>query len=101
MVKIELSMISQELEEVNGSSIPNRKLRVCFSSSSYDSSDDGDITTVESYKNLDFGTQVPLTDGIRCTDLIDVRPRVTDYTVGEGTRSPFEFFGESFQWWST
>ena len=79
-----------------GAAVPNRRLKVCFSNSSYDSSDDGDITTVQSYKNLNYGTEVPSTDGIRCTDLIDARPRVSDYTVGEGTRSPFEFFGRTF-----
>ena len=79
-----------------GASVPNRKLKICFSSSSYDSSDDGDITTVQSYKNLDYSTQIPAVNDIRCTDLIDARPRVSDYTVGEGSRSPFEFFGRTF-----
>ncbi len=79
-----------------GVSIPSRKLKACYSSSSYDPSDDGDITTVQSYKNLDFKTQIPKVNGIRCTDIIDARPRVSDYTVSTGGRSPFEFFGRSF-----
>ena len=31
------------------------------------------------------------TAGIRHTDIIDLRPRVNDYSVTEGARSPFEF----------
>ena len=76
--------------------VPNSRLKICFTSASYDSSDDGDITTVQSYKNMNYRTEVPSVDGIRCTDLIDCRPRVSNYTVGEGTRSPFEFFGRTF-----
>ena len=36
------------------------------------------------------------TAGIRHTDIIDLRPRVNDYSVTEGARSPFEFLGRSF-----
>ena len=29
-------------------------------------------------------------------DIIDIRPRVSDYTVSASTRSPLEFYGRSF-----
>ena len=37
-----------------------------------------------------------LTNGFRNTDIIDLRPRVSDYTVTAGASSPFEFDGRSF-----
>ena len=35
-----------------------------------------------------------LTD-LRNTDLLDIRPRVSSYTVAESNRSPLEFLGRS------
>ena len=32
---------------------------------------------------------------IRNTDLLDIRPRVSNYTVAESNRSPLEFLGRS------
>ena len=32
----------------------------------------------------------------RNSDIIDIRPRVSSYTVSENSRSPFEFFGRIF-----
>lgn len=77
-------------------SVPSRKLKVCFASNSYDASDTGDITTASSYSNFDYGNEIPSVNGFRCSDLIDMRPRVSDYTVSPSSRSPFEFYGRSF-----
>ena len=38
------------------SSEPTRKLRVYYKSASYDSTDDGDITTVASYDNFNYSS---------------------------------------------
>jgi len=73
-----------------------RKLKVYFSNGYYQSSDDGDITTVNSYKTLDYTKDIQSVNGIRNTDLIDIRPRVSSYTVSENSRSPLEFYGRSF-----
>ena len=35
-------------------------------------------------------------NGFRNTDMIDVRSRVSNYSVSAGARSPFEFLGRSF-----
>ena len=75
---------------------PTRKLKIYFSSTYYDPSDDGDITTVNSYSNFDYKKDIQLFDGIRTSDIIDIRPRVSNYTVSEGARSPFEFYGRTF-----
>jgi hypothetical protein len=74
---------------------PKGKLKVLFSRYFYDSSDTGHFTTVNSYDGFDYGSDIPSIEGKRLTDIIDFRPRVSDYTVSEGSRSPFEFDGRS------
>ena len=78
------------------SSEPSKKIKVYFSNAYFDPTDDGDITTVESYKQFDYNRDIKIVDGNRTTDIIDIRPRVSDYTVSESVRSPLEFFGRSF-----
>ena len=75
---------------------PKRKLKVYFSSAYFESTDDGDITTVDSYKNFNYSTQIETFNGIRNTDMIDIRPRVTAFTNAEDSRSPLEFYGRTF-----
>ena len=75
---------------------PNRKLRVYFASGYYESTDDGDITTAQSYNSFDYDTEVQTVNNIRNTDIIDIRPRVSSYTSFVGGRSPFEFYGRTF-----
>ncbi|MEC7713294.1 MAG: DUF4815 domain-containing protein, partial [Candidatus Thermoplasmatota archaeon] len=58
--------------------------------------DDGDITTKNSYDTFNYSTEIPTVNGIRNTDLIDIRPRVSDYIVAEDGRSPLEFYGREF-----
>lgn len=76
--------------------VPSNKIKICFSYVDYDSSDDGDITTVNSYVNFNYGKELTSIRGVRVSDIIDARPRVSPYTVSEDSRSPFEFFGRSF-----
>ncbi|MAB69176.1 MAG: hypothetical protein CMH89_06020 [Oceanicaulis sp.] len=76
--------------------VPSNKIKVCFCYVDYDSSDDGDITTVNSYVNFNYGKELPFVNSVNVSDIIDGRPRVSPYTVSEGARSPFEFFGRSF-----
>lgn len=75
---------------------PERKLKVYFMRGFFDSSDDGDITTVNSYNTFNYNNEISSISGYRLTDLIDLRPRVKDYTVSEGNKSPFEFGGRDF-----
>ena len=75
---------------------PERKLKVFFMRGFFETSDDGDITTVNSYTSFNYKNEIPSISGYRVTDLIDLRPRVSDYTVSEGNRSPFEFEGRDF-----
>jgi len=76
--------------------VPNKKIRVYFASSYYDAGDEGDITTINSYVGYNYGTEISGVDGVRCSDIVDVRPRLADYVLAEGARSPFEFDGRNF-----
>lgn len=75
---------------------PTRQLKIYFSNTYYDSSDDGDITTRNSYFECDYTKEIGSVDNIRLTDTIDIRPRVSNYTTTVDTRSPLEFYGRSF-----
>ena len=75
---------------------PSRKLKAYYLSASYNSSDTGDITTINSYQDFKYGTEISSVDGIRNSDIVDARPRVSDYSVSAGERSPLEFLGRSF-----
>jgi hypothetical protein len=75
---------------------PQKKIKVYFEHSFYDPQDDGDITTANSYQLFNYKDDVIYYDGFRLTDIIDIRPRVSDYVVTAGNRSPFEFSGRLF-----
>jgi hypothetical protein len=75
---------------------PNKKIRIYFSNGFYDSSDDGDITTANSYNTFNYSDEITTVNNIRVSDIIDIRPRVSPFTVFENTRSPFEFYGRVF-----
>ena len=84
------------LKRKSNSLAPSKQIKVYFSNAYFDSTDDGDITTVESYKQFDYKNDIKVVNGNRTTDIIDIRPRVSNYTVSENVRSPLEFFGRSF-----
>ena len=85
------------IKRKSDSDSPKKKLRVYFSNGYYESTDDGDVTTVNSYKNFDYVNQIKEVDGIRTSDIIDIRPRTSDVSsISEGDRSPLEFYGRSF-----
>jgi hypothetical protein len=76
---------------------PSNQLKIYFSNGYYDSSDNGDLTTANSYtESYNFAQDVRTVDGIRLTDIIDIRPKVSNYTVAADARSPFEFYGRTF-----
>jgi hypothetical protein len=84
------------LRRRSSASAPTKKIITYFASAKYDTGDTGDITTVESYTSFDYATEIQSIDGISNSDIIDVRPRVSTYTVSEGSRSPLEFEGRSY-----
>ena len=71
-----------------------RKVLVVFDKYVLPSNDTGDFYTVASYDEERFSNDVPLLkDGLRATDSIDFRPRVSTYT---GAESPFAFKNRTF-----
>ena len=84
------------LTRKSDSDAPKNKIKIYYKAASFDPTDDGDVVTVESYNDFDYSTEVKAVNGIMNTDIIDLRPRVNNYTVSEGSRSPLEFLGRSF-----
>ena len=85
------------LNRKNSEEAPQRKIIVYFSNGYYSSTDDGDITTVNSYSTFDYTKEIQSVNSIRNSDIIDIRPKVsTIESVSEGDRSPLEFNGRSF-----
>ena len=80
----------------NDSKPATRKLKIYFSNGYYDSTDDGDITTVNSYTSFNYAKEITSVNGNRLSDIIDIRPKTSPYTVSEGSRSPLEFYGRIF-----
>ena len=74
---------------------PSKKIKIVFDYASFSESDDGDITTASSYDQFDY-CDIGSINGIRMSDIIDIRQRVSNYSVSEGSRSPFEFLARSF-----
>ena len=74
---------------------PTRKIKVVFESAGFSSSDTGDLTTASSYEQFDY-CDIPTINGIRTTDIIDIRPRVSGFTVTTSSLSPFEFNARNF-----
>ena len=75
---------------------PTKRLKVYFSKAAFDANDTGDFVTIQSYEQFNYATEIQSIDGISNADIIDIRPRVNDYSVTEGTRSPLEFMGRNF-----
>ena len=74
---------------------PTRKVKIVFESASFSPSDTGDLTTASSYEQFDY-CDIPSINGIRNTDIIDIRPRVSGFTVTTSSLSPFEFSARNF-----
>ena len=84
------------INRLPSSSEPTKKIKVYFASGYYQSSDNGDITTVESYRGFDYKKDIQIINSVRNSDMIDIRPRVSPYTLSENSRSPLEFYGRIF-----
>ena len=78
---------------------PSRRLKIVYHHYDVPTSDEGDVFTVKSYDADRFDNDIFYLDKRftdRLTDYIDVRPRVSSFTLTGATRSPFEFDGRSF-----
>ena len=88
------------LERKPNTLVPSSQLKIYYSSAYHPSTDDGDVVTINSYEGFNYATEIDQIQSkgeeIRVSDIIDIRPRVSDYVVTEGARSPLEFFGRTF-----
>lgn len=75
---------------------PFAKLTIIFDYFDFESTDYGDIIATNSYPLNLYGTKIPSYDGIRNTDIIDIRPKVTDYDPDSSSLSPFDFVSRYF-----
>ena len=81
----------------NKAKAPTKRLKVYYSDGYYDADDDGDVTVKNSYNTFNYDHDIQRINGIRNTDMIDIRPRVSNYTVSAtNSRSPLEFLGRAF-----
>jgi hypothetical protein len=85
-----------KLIRLSNFSPPTKKIKIIYESAVIPSSEMGDIVTVDSYKQFDY-CDIPITNnGSNSTDILDIRPRVSEFSVAENVRSPFEFLGRTF-----
>ena len=84
------------IKRKNKAESPAKQLRIYFSNAYFDSTDDGDVITANSYQQFDYTNDIGSVDIFRNSDIIDIRPRVSNYTVSDGSRSPLEFLGRTF-----
>ena len=78
------------------SGIPSKRLLIIFDRYQVASGNTGDFFSVNSYTKDRYGKDIPTINGLRLTDLIDLRPRVSPFTPSGG-KSPFSFSGRSFE----
>lgn len=75
---------------------PSNKLKIVFDYFKFETTDSGDVVSVNSYPPTLYGKKIASFNGIRNTDIIDIRPRVSDYNPSTATLSPFEYGSRSF-----
>lgn len=77
-------------------SAPTKKIRVIYNSYGISPSDTGDFVGVDSYDADRYTKDIPTINGIRNTDIIDLRPRVIDFSPINAIYSPFEYNARVF-----
>jgi hypothetical protein len=77
-------------------SSPTKKIRVIYNHYTIDTSDGGDFVGADSYSNDRYSKDIGIIDGLRNTDIIDLRPRVDDFSPINATTSPFEYNSRIF-----
>jgi len=83
------------IKRLASSKEPSSRLKIYFDYFDYESTDDGDVITVNSYPTSLPKNKIAVYEGVRNTDTIDIRPRVAPYDSGLKL-SPFDFSSRSF-----
>ena len=74
---------------------PFGALKIIFDRFVFDSNDNGDLIAANSYPSILSKKLIPSFNGSKNTDLIDARPRVSDYSTSSSL-SPFDFSSRVF-----
>jgi len=74
---------------------PKNQIKVIFESGEFSSSENGDITTANSYSQFDYCDLLSVKNDVRTSDIIDIRPRVLPFN-SNSQLSPFEFTSRQF-----
>ena len=74
--------------------VPTYQLLVVYDKYRVPANDNGDVFTVNSYPQSRYGEIPQLPDGTRLSDVLDFRPRVSDFSVTD--KSPFAFGSRDF-----
>ena len=82
------------IEKIDDNYSPTKKIKIVFQNYNVQSSDSGDVYTVDSYPIEDY-SNISTLNGNRLSDLVDIRPRVSSYDTSS-TSSPFEFESRIF-----
>jgi len=74
---------------------PSSRLKIVFDYFKFESTDSGDLVGANSYQEFLDKDKIPFFNGLRNSDSIDIRPRVSDYNTAS-SMSPFDFKSRSF-----
>ena len=77
------------------SAIPSKRLLVIFDQYEVPSGNKGDLFTVNSFTSDRYTNDIPLISNDRATDILDLRPRVKEFTATNS--SPFAFSNREFE----
>lgn len=75
---------------------PAGRLTIVFDYFTFNSNDYGDLISRNSYPENVYGNKIPIFDTTRNTDIIDIRPKVSDYNPNQSILSPFDFSSRDF-----
>ena len=90
-----------KLIKKDGVSSPKNKIKIIFARGYYNTSDTGDITTINSYSNFNYSKEIQNILNYKNSDIIDYRLIVSSFTPAENVRSPLEFLGRTFAYSSS
>ena len=74
---------------------PKRSLKIVYQNYTIDPSDTGEIISVNSYPDANFKHDVLSYGNVRLTDYVDLRPRVSKYSLSSNL-SPFDYRSRNF-----
>jgi hypothetical protein len=78
----------------NEFSAPTKKLKIIFNNYTINSTDDGDLVSIDAYDRDRYGKNISFVGSDSLSDIIDLRPRVAPYS---GSYSPFEYQSRNFE----